>query len=103
VSDAAHAELQHALQITVEMLDAAAGNNWDRVSQLDAERDRVLRKHSVEPVSGADREIIARLLAHNQTLAAHAGLARDAVQRQLDEHQYKHRALRTYISSSESR
>jgi hypothetical protein len=103
MSEAAHPDLQHALQITVEMLDAAAGGNWERVGQLDVERDRLLRKRQADPASSHDRETIAALLSHNQTLMAHAEAARDGVQRQLDEHQYKHRALRTYISSSGTR
>jgi hypothetical protein len=102
MSDASHADLQRALQITVEMLDAAAGDNWDRVRQLDAERDQLLRKHPADVRNGNERETIAALLTHNQTLMVHAEAARDAVKRQLDQHQYKHRALRTYLSSSAS-
>jgi hypothetical protein len=103
MNDTAHADLQRALQITVEMLDAAAGNNWDRVSQLDAERHRQLRKRQADLLSEQDRQIVATLLRHNQTLMAHADMARATLKKQLDEHQYNHRALRTYISSSESR
>jgi hypothetical protein len=103
MSGMAHADLQDALQLTVEMLDAANGGNWERVSQLDAERDRLLRKRQADSLSSADRETIAALLTHNQTLMAHAEAARNAVQGQLDQHQYKHRALRTYISSSGTR
>jgi hypothetical protein len=93
-------DLQRALQITVEMLDAAAGNNWDRVRQLDAERHCLLHKRAAGPLSGDDRQIIATLLRHNQTLKAHADAAQAILKRQLDQHQYNHRALRTYISSS---
>jgi hypothetical protein len=103
MSEAAHADLQQALQITIEMLDAAAGNNWDRVIQLDAERHRPLRKRQADPLSDEGRQIVAALLRHNQTLMAHADAARAMLKKQLDEHQYNHRALRTYISSSGSR
>jgi hypothetical protein len=103
MSDLAHPDLQRALQMTMEMLDAASGGNWERVSQLDGERDRLLRKHQADALSADDRKAIAALLTHNQSLMAHAEIARDAVQRQLDQHQYKHRALRTYISSSAER
>jgi hypothetical protein len=100
MSDAAHADLQRALQITVEMLDAGVGNNWDRVGQLDAERLRVLHKRRIEALSDDDRQIVAALLKYNQTLLAHADAARGMLKKQMDEHQYNHRALRTYISSS---
>jgi len=100
MNEAARIDLQHALQITIEMLDAAAGNNWDRVSQLDAERQRQLRTPRSGPLTGHDRQLIATLLKHNQTLMAHADAARTTLKAQLDQHQYNHRALRTYISSS---
>lgn len=97
------AGLQRALQLTIDMLDAAAGNNWDRVSQLDAERHRQLRKRAAGPLSEQDRQIVATLLRHNQTLMAHADLARAALRQQLHRHAYNHRALQTYVRSSSSR
>jgi hypothetical protein len=103
MNEAAHADLQRALQITIEMLDAAAGNNWDRVGQLDVERDRQLRKRQADSLSDQDRQIIGAVLRHNQTLMAHADAARATVKKQLEQHQYNHRALRTYISSSGAR
>jgi hypothetical protein len=103
MSDMPHPDLQRAVQMTVEMLDAAVGGNWERVSQLDSERDRLLRKHQADALTADDRKAIAAVLTHNQTLMAHAEIARDAVRRQMDQHQYNHRALRTYISSSAAR
>jgi hypothetical protein len=103
MSQAAHPDLQRALQVTVEMIDAAVGGNWDRVNQLDRDRDRLLRKHRADPVTVHDRDTITALIAHNRTLMAHAEAAREAVRQRLDQHQYNHRALRTYIASSASR
>jgi hypothetical protein len=100
MSEAAHTDLQHALQITIQMLDAAAGNNWDRVIQLDAERERQLRKRPAGPLNEQDRQVIATLRKHNQMLMAHADAARSALKQQMDQHQHNHHALRTYISSS---
>jgi len=100
MSEAAPAALERALQLTIDMLDAAAGSNWDRVSQLDAERERQLRQHRAGPLSENDRQIVAALRRHNQTLLAHAEAARATVKQQLDQHHYNHRALRSYISSS---
>jgi hypothetical protein len=103
MSDAAQSDLQDALTITLEMLDAAASGNWERVGQLDTERDRLLRKRQADTLTASDRETISALLTHNQTLVAHADAAHEAVKQQLDQHQYNHNALRTYISSSASR
>jgi hypothetical protein len=100
MNDAASAELQRALELTVGMLDAAAGNNWDRVDQLDAERQRNLRKRGTAPLNAGERQIVSTLLTHNQALLAHADAARAALREQIDQHQYNHRALRTYIASS---
>jgi hypothetical protein len=100
MNEAASAELQQALELTVGMLDAAAGNNWDRVGQLDAERQRRLRKRGTAALNADERRIVSTLLTHNQTLLAHADAARAALREQLDQHQYNHRALRTYIASS---
>jgi hypothetical protein len=103
MSDAAPADLQRALQITIEMLEAAVGSNWDRVCQLDVERQRQLRKCGTASLSSDDRQIVATMLKHNQSLMVHADAARAILQQQLDRHQYNHRALQTYISSSSSR
>ena len=100
MNEAPHTDLQRALQITVEMLDAAAGNNWERVSQFDAERHALLHAWQAGSATAVDREVIAQLQAHNQMLMAHAEAARDAVKRQLEQHQHNHRALRTYLSAS---
>jgi hypothetical protein len=100
MNQAAHPDLQRALQITLEMLDAAANGNWDRVSQFDTERQRQLHKPRQAAPTEHDRQIMATLRKHNQTLMAHADAARTALKQQMDQHQYNHRALRTYLSSS---
>jgi Flagellar protein FliT len=103
MNEATRIDLQRVLQITIDMLDAAAGSNWDRVSQLDAERNRQLRKRESGPLTEHDREIIATVVKHNQTLKAHADAARSTLKQQLDQHPYNRRALQTYIRSSSSR
>ncbi|MBE1159520.1 flagellar protein FliT [Dyella acidiphila] len=100
MSRPAHPNLQQALQLTVEMLEAADGGNWERVSQLDAQRHRLLHSWKPQGANAQDRAAIDAMQTHNQSLMAHAEAARNLVQRQLDQHQYNHRALRTYISSS---
>jgi transposase len=100
MNDPAHADLQRALQITIDMLHAAAGSNWDRVLQLEAERQRQLRKRQPGRLSETDRQIISTIVKHNLTLMAHADAARSTLKEQIDQQQYNHRALRTYISCS---
>jgi hypothetical protein len=100
MSKSAHPNLQRALQLSIEMLDAADAGNWDRVSQLDAERHRLLQAWKPHGLSAADREAIDTLQRHNQSLVAHAEAVREKVKRDLEQHQYNHRALRTYISSA---
>lgn len=102
MNEAPRIDLQRVLQITIDMLDAAAGSNWDRVSQLDAERTRHLRK-GAGPLTESERQIIATVVKHNQTLKAHADVARTALKQQLDRQPYNRRALQTYIRSSSSR
>ncbi|GLQ99920.1 flagellar protein FliT [Dyella mobilis] len=99
----AHPNVQQALRVTQEMLDAANVGNWDRVSQLDAERHRLLQTWKPVAATPADRDAITALQNHNQTLMAHAEAARAAVKQELDQHQYNHRALATYISSASLR
>lgn len=103
MNEAARIDLQRVLQITVEMLDAAAGSNWDRVSQLDAVRNRHLHKHEAGSLTEDDRQIIASIVKHNQTLKAHADAARSALKQQMDRQPYNRRALQTYIRSSSTR
>jgi len=105
MNEQAHPDLQLALQTTTEMLDAAVNGNWDRVIQLEEKRQYQLRKYRVSaaPLIELDRQVIATLRRHNQTLMAHADIAQGALKQQLDQHQYNRRALRTYISSSSSR
>lgn len=99
MSDLARANLQRALDITVEMIDAAISDNWPRVVELDAQRQVCLEQFQAGP---QHREALLALQVHNRTLLERAHRAHDMVQQQLGRHQYNHRALRTYITSSSS-
>jgi hypothetical protein len=104
MNEAVRIDLQRVLQITIEMLDAAAGSNWDRVSQLDAVRNRQLHQREVAPLlTEDDRQVIATIVKHNQTLKVHADAARSALKQQMDRQPYNRRALQTYIRSSSTR
>jgi hypothetical protein len=100
MNDPVHAKLRRALDITIEMIDAATSENWSRVIELDTQRQAYLKQ---VPASAEHREALLALQVHNQVLLERANLSHQALQRQLGQHQYNHRALRTYITSSSSR
>lgn len=103
MSDLAHANLQRALDITVEMIDAATSDNWPRVVELDAQRQVCLEHFQAGAAGPQHRDALLALQVHNRALLERANLAHEAVERQLNQHQYNHRALQTYITSSSSR
>lgn len=103
MNDPLHAKLRRALDITVEMIDAATSENWSRVVELDAQRQVYLKQVPASAAGAEHREALLALQVHNRALLERANLAHEALQQQLGQHQYNHRALRTYIISSSSR
>jgi hypothetical protein len=98
MSDTTDAGLQRALDLTVQMLAAADEGQWEHVVELDAERQPFIQQHRLDPRS---HELLITLHQHNERLLEHAAAARGAVERELGQHQYNHRALNVYIASSE--
>jgi hypothetical protein len=103
MNDPAHLGLQRALEITAEMIDAAQGDNWPHVLELDARRQVCLVQARAGALGPEHRQALLSLQVHNQVLLERASLAHQAVEQQIGRHQYNHRALRTYIVSSSSR
>jgi hypothetical protein len=103
MNDLIHASLQRALEITIEMMDAATSDNWAYVVQLDAQRQVYLDQVSAGTTGPEHRETLLALQAHNHAVLERANLAHQQIEQQLGQHQYNHRALRTYITSSSSR
>lgn len=95
-----HDELQHALTLTIAMSEAAAHDNWALVVELDARRQVHLQHMRRGDLDAQHRDALAALQAHNRALLERAEQVRDAVERQISQHQYNHRALRTYVSST---
>lgn len=91
--------LQRALEITERMRKAADRDKWNRVSELDAQRQPWLMQ-----ARGAKdlqrRELLQAMLEHNRYVLERAGIAREALQIKLGTHKFSHRALKTYVSSS---
>ncbi len=98
MSDTNDAGLQRALDITAQMLSAADEGQWEHVVELDAERQPLIQQHRLDPRS---HDLLVALQQHNERLLEHAATARGAVERELGQHQYNHRALSVYIASSE--
>lgn len=92
--------LQRALAITQEMLDAAANANWAWVAELDVQRQLHLQAVQRGTLNASHRDALQSLQAHNSRLLAHAGQIHAALAEQLSQHQYNHRALQTYIDAA---
>ncbi|GLQ93739.1 flagellar protein FliT [Dyella acidisoli] len=100
MNDAALISLQHTLALTVEMIDAAAHDNWALVTELDERRQFHLQQLQAGTLDSECRETLQVLQAHNRTLLECAEQVRDKVEQQLSQHQYNHRALQTYVMSA---
>lgn len=92
------AQLQQAMRLTEQMLQAAGASDWERVASLDSERQPMLA--AVDKPDPQWREWLTALHQQNQQVLALATGAREQVERQLGRHRYNHRALNTYIASS---
>lgn len=92
--------LQQALALTILMSEAASEDNWTLVAELDAQRQVPLQRVQGATLDSRHRDPLASLEAHNRAVLERAQQVRDAVEQQLSQHQYNHRALRSYVSSS---
>lgn len=99
MSDAVHQDLQRALVLTIEMVEAAMHDNWTLVSELDGQRHRHLQ-HAHGAFGAEHYETLQLLHAHNGTLLERVEQVRSAAEQQLNQHQYNHRALQTYMTSA---
>ena len=100
MNDAALTDLQHALTLTIEMIDAAAHDNWTLVTELDARRQAYLQLVPSDALAMQHRQTLQALQANNHVLLECAEQVRERVEQQLSQHQYNHRALRTYVTSA---
>lgn len=100
MTDAVQIQLQHALALTMQMSDAAGQGNWTLVNELDTQRQLHLQQIRHDSLTTQHHEALQALQAHNRTLLARAEQVRETVEQQLSQHQYNHRALRSYVSSS---
>lgn len=92
--------LHRALAMTLEMVEAATHDQWGRVGDLDIQRQTHLQAVQNGELGVEHRETLLALQAHNRMLLERAESFRQAMEHQLSQHQYNHRALRTYITAA---
>ncbi|GGA27637.1 hypothetical protein [Dyella nitratireducens] len=92
--------LQQALALTIQMSDAASDGNWTLVAELDAQRQIPLQHVQNASLDIQHRDTLAALQAYNRAVLERTQQVHDSIEQQLSQHQYNHRALRSYVSSS---
>lgn len=91
--------LAQALKITEQMFAAADQSNWTAVTGLDAQLQRVLREDVL--LQPGDEPRLRLLLEKNSMLMQAATAARGTIEQELGQHNYNHKALNVYVSSSD--
>lgn len=86
--------LEHALQLTRSMLDAARAQEWSRLIELEVEREPLLvRRHASDPATLAQ---LSEILAYDRELQAIVGGARDFAAEQWQRETGRARAIAAY-------
>jgi hypothetical protein len=86
--------LERALQLTRHMLDAASGQEWARLIELEAERGPLLlRQHAPDAATHAQ---LGEILAYDRQLQAIVGSARDSAAEQWQRETGRIRAIAAY-------
>ena len=97
-------DMASVLLATDEMLKAAQGGHWDRVSDLEATRrkrlDRCFAQQIMPENSELFSEALAVMLHLNEELVAIVQQVRDQVSVSRNQHAKKKDALRHYLSTS---
>lgn len=86
------------LEASERMLSSAKAGDWSEVSQLAAERDRLL--HSLPVQDASMRELLATLQAHNDEVLALVAQAREQTGADMEQHHRTHRALTSYLDAA---
>ena len=92
MNEAPHPDLQQALVLSADMLQAAGRGDWASASALQAECDRLLRRAPVN---------VAGLMAMRQLQLDQAAQARSAVTDHLSRHHVNHRAVSAYLDTAD--
>jgi len=98
MSDSSPPDLDRALQLIGQMLDAARTGDWPRVTTLQPECDVLLRRRY--PAGESTRKALLALQAQYRNLSELVVQARDGIAREIGRHAQTHRALSAYLDSS---
>ncbi|MDE2307703.1 MAG: flagellar protein FliT [Xanthomonadaceae bacterium] len=98
MSDDRHPDLERALQLGGQMLDAARAGDWPRVTALQPQCDALLRRGHAADESA--RIALLGLQSQHQMLSELVAQARDGIAREIARHAQTHRALSAYLDSS---
>lgn len=97
-------DLASVLLATDEMLNAAQGGHWDRVSELESSRRKRLDRCFAQTILPENSELFSEALAvmlHlNEELVAVVQQAREQVSVSRNQHAKKKEALRHYLDTS---
>jgi len=97
-------DMASVLLATDEMLKAAQGGHWDRVSELEATRRKRLERCFAQPIMPENSELFSEALAvmlHvNEELVSVVQQVRDQVSVSRNRHAKKKDALRHYLDTS---
>lgn len=98
MSEQAHPDLQQALALSAQMLEAGRQGDWPRATALQGECDRLIRG---APINAAGVMAMRQLQLDQQSLLALAAQARDEVSEQLRRHRGNHRAVSAYLHAAD--
>ncbi len=97
-SDSCHPDLDHALQLAGQMMEAATAGDWSRVATLQTKCDALVRR--AYPHSDATHKALLALQSQHEQLSARVAQARDGIAQEIARHTHNHRALNAYLDSS---
>lgn len=98
MNEAPHPDLQRALMLSADMLQAAGRGDWASASALQAECDRLLRQ---APINAAGLMAMRQLQLDQRALLELAAQARNAVSDHLSRHHVNHRAVSAYLDTAD--
>lgn len=96
--EAAHPDLQRALVLSADMLQAGRRGDWAGAAELQAECDRLLRQ---APINAAGLMAMRQLQLDQRALLELATQARNQASDSLARHHLNHRAVSAYLDTAD--
>ncbi|MFK2903807.1 hypothetical protein ISP17_07515 [Dyella ginsengisoli] len=98
MNEAPHPDLQRALVLSADMLQAGRRGDWAGATALQAECDHLLRQ---APINAAGLMALRQLQLDQRTLLDLAVQARTMVSEHLARHHVNHRAVSAYLDAAD--